>query len=131
MKSINWSEVLGWNADSLEDLRYLGYAYLKQGKFDAAQSFFEALVAINKENHYDLQTLGALYLEMGKNIEALSLIEQALKLDPNHAGSLLNRVKALFALGYRRQAVAQARVLENNSDKIIANQVAALLLAYT
>jgi tetratricopeptide (TPR) repeat protein len=131
MSSLKWSEIVGWDADALEDLRYLGYAYLKQGKFDIAQSFFEALVTFNQNAAYDLQTLGGLYLETGQNLQALSTIEQALKVEPNHAPTLLNRVKALFALGYRRQAIAQAKALVSHSDTAVANQASALLLAYT
>ncbi len=131
MSSLKWSEIVGWDSEALEDLRYLGYAYLKQGKFDIAQSFFEALVTFNQNDAYDLQTLGGLYLETGQNLQALSTIEQALKVEPSHAATLLNRVKALFALGYRRQAIAQAKALVSHSDAAIANQASALLLAYT
>lgn len=128
---MNWSEVLGLDAEGMEDLRYLGYAYLKQGKYDIACSFFEALLALEKNQAYDFQTLGALYLEVGKNLQALNTIEQALKLEPNHSETLLNRAKALFALGYRRQAMAQANALLTNPSLPIANQASALLLAYT
>ncbi len=131
MSSLKWSEIVGWDAEALEDLRYLGYAYLKQGKFDIAQSFFEALVTFNQNDAYDLQTLGGLYLETGQNLQALSTIEQALKVEPSHTLTLLNRVKALFALGYRRQAIAQAKALVSHSDATIANQASALLLSYT
>lgn len=131
MSSIKWSEIVGWDPEALEDLRYLGYAYLKQGKFTIAQSFFEALIAINTEHAYDLQTLGGLYLETGQNLQALSTIEQALKIEPNHFPTLLNRAKALFALGYRRQAIAQTKALALHSDAQIASQASALLLAFT
>jgi tetratricopeptide (TPR) repeat protein len=131
MSSLKWSEIVGWDTEALEDLRYLGFAYLKQGKFDIAQSFFEALVTFNQNDAYDLQTLGGLYLETGRNLQALSTIEQALKIEPNHPTTLLNRVKALFALGYRRQAIAQAKTLVGHSDVMIANQASALLLSYT
>ena len=131
MSSLKWSEIVGWDPEALEDLRYLGYAYLKQGKFDIAQSFFEALVTFNQNSAYDLQTLGGLYLETGQNLQALNTIEQALKVEPTHPATLLNRVKALFALGYRRQAIAQAKALVSHSDSAIANQASSLLLAYT
>ncbi len=131
MSSIKWSEIVGWNGDAIEDLRYLGYAYLKQGKFDVAQPFFEALITFDTRSAYDLQTLGGLYLETGHNFQALSTIEQALKIEPTNSVTLLNRAKALFALGYRRQAIAQAKALVSHSDSAIANQASALLLAYT
>ena len=131
MSSVQWSDILGWDGEALEDLRYLGYAYLKQGKYDIACSFFEALTTLNNQNAYDLQTLGGLYLETGKNLQALNTIEQALKIDPHHAETLINRAKALFALGYRRQALAQTNSLLKESNATIANQASALLLAYT
>lgn len=131
MSSIQWSDILGWDNDALEDLRYLGFAYLRQGKYEIARSFFEALTTLSGQNSYDLQTLGAVYLEVGKNLQALNTIEKALKLDPHHSETLINRAKALFALGYRRQALAQTNSLLKNENTQIANQASALLLAYT
>ncbi len=131
MSSQNWNNILGWNTEHLEDLRFLGFSYLKQGKYEVATPFFEALAILAPESAYDLQTLGALHLESGNNLKALNTIERALKLDPAHLATLLNRAKALFSLGYRRQAIAQTRALENASDPEIASQASALLLAYT
>lgn len=131
MSSVQWSDILGWDSEAIEDLRYLGYAYLKQGKFEIARSFFEALVTLGSKDSYDLQTLGGLYLEIGKNLQALNTIELALKLNPQQPETLLNRAKALFALGYRRQALAQANSLLKENNSAIANQASALLLAYT
>ncbi len=131
MSSVQWSDILGWDMDAIEDLRYLGYAYLRQGKYEIARSFFEVLITFSNQNAYDFQTLGAIYLEIGKNLQALNAIEQALKLEPHHAETLINRAKALFALGYRRQALAQANSLLKDENVPIANQASALLLAYT
>ena len=127
----NWNEILGWTSEQVDDLRLLGFSYLKQGKYDVAISIFEALILISQDSAYDLQTLGALYLETGNNLQALNTIEQALKVDPAHESTLLNRTKALFALGYRRQALAQAKSLELLSNQEIANQAKALLLAHS
>lgn len=131
MSSIEWSTVLGWDSDTLEDLRFLGFAYLKQGKYKIASSVFETLITVGSQDLYDLQTLGALYLETGKNLQALNTIEQALKLDPMHLETLLNRAKALFALGLRRQGAAQATALLETTDETVKNHASALLLAYT
>src|SRR5260221_12674088 len=98
MSDINWLEVLDWGQDELEDLRFVGYSYLKQGKYDIALTFFEALTVLNPRNVYDLQTLGALYLQIGNNLMALNFIERSLKIDPNHLPTKLNRAKALFSL---------------------------------
>ncbi len=113
MSQIEWLSILGWNQDELEDLRFVGYSYIKQGKYDIATTFFEALVILAPESIYDLQTLGALYLQKGNNLMALNYIEKAIKLDPTHLPTLLNRTKALFALGYKRQALSQAAPWRN------------------
>lgn len=130
MSDVNWLEVLDWGNEELEDLRFVGYSYLKQGKYDIALTFFEALAVLNPENSYDLQTLGALYLQLGNNLLALNYIERSLKLEPDHLSTLLNRAKVLFALGYRRQALAQAQSLQKSEDTNIADQATALLLAH-
>jgi tetratricopeptide (TPR) repeat protein len=130
MSQIEWLSILGWNKEELEDLRFVGYSYIKQGKYDIATTFFEALVILAPESTYDLQTLGALYLQKGNNLMALNYIEKAIKLDPAHLPTLLNRTKALFALGYKRQALSQARALEKCAQEQIAGQAQALILAY-
>ncbi len=128
---MDWKEVLGWKEDSLEDLKFVGYSYLKQGKFDIAITVYEALIILQPENSYHLQTLGALYLETGNSLIALNTIEKALRLDPTHDATLLNRTKALFALGFKRQALAQAKELEAHPNLAIAGQASALVLAYS
>jgi tetratricopeptide (TPR) repeat protein len=129
MSQADWLSILGWNKEELEDLRFVGYSYIKQGKYDVAITFFEALAILSPESTYDLQTLGALYLQKGNNLMALNYIEKAIKLDSAHLPTLLNRTKALFALGYKRQALAQARILEKSADELIANQSQALIMA--
>ncbi len=131
MSEIDWLSILGWNTEELEDLRFVGYSYIKQGKYDIAITFFEALVILAPDSVYDLQTLGALYLQQGNNLMALNYIEKALKFDAAHLPTLLNRTKALFALGYKRQALAQARALETVPQEQIAGQAQALILAYS
>jgi tetratricopeptide (TPR) repeat protein len=128
---MNWLEILGWSQEELEDLRFVGYSYIKQGRYEIASTFFEALAVLAPQNAYDLQTLGALYLQTGNNILALNYLERALRLDPSHLPTLLNRTKALFALGYRKQALTQARQLEKAGDPDIAGQASALLLAHS
>jgi len=130
MSDVNWLEILDWGGDELEDLRFVGYSYLKQGKYDIALSFFEALAVLNPENSYDLQTLGALHLQLNNNLMALNYIERSLKIDPDHLPTRLNRAKALFALGYKKQALREAEELEKCEDKSIADQASALLMAY-
>ncbi|MFI5334140.1 MAG: tetratricopeptide repeat protein [Chlamydiales bacterium] len=131
MSHVNWLEILGWHEQELDDLRFVGYSYIKQGNYDLALTFFEALTVLSTQHAYDLQTLGALYLQKNNNLMALSTIERALKLDPHHFPTLLNRVKALIALGYKRQAITAAKNLQKCPVASIANQASALILAYT
>jgi len=130
VSQINWIELLGWGGDQIEDIRFAGYSFLKQGHYDHALKFFEVLAILSQEDTYDLQTLGALYLQVGNNLSALNYLERALKLDRLHEPTLLNRAKALFLLGYKRQGLAQAKRLERSSDIHIADQARALTLAY-
>lgn len=130
MTQVNWLEILGWNADELEDLRFVGYSYIRQGHYAMALTFFEALVILSVDHVYDLQTLGALYLQTGNNLMALNYLEKAVKLDASHGLTLLNRSKALLALGYKKQGLMQAKILESHSERNISSQAHALAMAY-
>jgi tetratricopeptide (TPR) repeat protein len=131
MSYINWLEILGWKFEELEDIRFVGYAYIKQGRYDIAISFFEALVVLSKNDAYDLQTLGALYLEQGNPSAALNYLEKAVKTDPKHGPTLLNRAKALFSLGYKKQGLLQAKALETHPNLEISGPASALILAHS
>jgi tetratricopeptide (TPR) repeat protein len=131
MDNVKWLEVLGWQTEELEDLRFVGYSYIKQGLYDIAITFFEALSVLSPKSAYDLQTLGALYLQKGNNLMALNYLEKALKVDAEHEATLLNKTKALLALGYKKQGLLQARLLEKSKQTDIANQATALVMAYT
>lgn len=130
MNNDSWNTILGWGPEEMDDLRFVGYSYIKQGHYEIAKNFFEALVVLNPDHPYDLQTLGAIYLQTGNNLMALNYFEKALRIEPQHAPTLLNRTKALLALGYRKQGLMQAEQLERHKDASIASQATALLLSY-
>ncbi len=130
MASLNWLEILGWKEQQVDDIQYVGFSYIKEGKYDIALIIFEALCVLQPANPYHLQTLGALYLQMGNNPSALDYLERALKMNKDHAPTLLNRVKALFSLGYKKQALDQLQPLLKNSSPDISKQAQALQLAY-
>ncbi len=127
---MDWMSELGWQETQINDLRALALMYIKQGIYTKALTIFDALTILVPENAADLRTLGALHLQMGNGMQALDLLDRALKYDPAHLGTHLNRAKTLFMLGYRRQGLLQAKDLENASDLTIASQAKALLLAY-
>ncbi len=130
MSQVNWLEILGWNTEEINDLRFVAYAYIKQGVYDVALTFFEALLILSEPTAYDLQTLGALHLQLGNGLKALDFLDRSLKMEPAHLLTQLNRAKTLFMLGYKRQGFMQVVELEKSSDKEIASQAAALVLAY-
>ncbi len=129
VSQINWVETLGWGKEELNDLRYVAYSYIKQGIYDTALTFFHAITVLEPPTAYDLQTIGAIYLQMGNDLKALDHLDRALKLDPTHVLTQLNRAKALFSLGYKQQGIAQALSIEKQADKTLAEQAMALILA--
>lgn len=127
---MNWLEILGWGNEEIGDLRYVAYSYIKQGVYDVALTFFDALAVLTPPIAYDLQTIGALHLQLGNGLKALDFLDRALKMEPGHLFTQLNRAKALFMLGYKRQGLVQVLELEKCPDKEIASQASALVLAY-
>jgi tetratricopeptide (TPR) repeat protein len=130
MSNMNWLEILGWGEAEIADLRYVAYSYIRQGIYDVALTFFDALAVLSPPIAYDLQTIGALYLQLGNGLKALDFLDRALKMEPHHLLTQLNRAKALFMLGYKRQGLLQVLELEKKTDKEIASQASALVLAY-
>lgn len=127
---MDWLETLGWHDTQINDLRSLGYSYVKQGSYTTALTFFEALTILAPFNAYDLEVLGALHLQMGNGMKALETFDNVIKLEPASLEAKLNRAKALFMLGYRRQGLLQAMELAKSEDASIASQADALILAY-
>src|SRR3989344_4097088 len=120
MSEMKWLEILGWDQEEITDLRYVAYSYIKQGIYDVALTFFDALAVLTVPIAYDLQTIGALHLQLGNGLKALDFFDRALKLEPTHLLTQLNRAKALFMLGYKKQGLVQALELEKCPDKEIA-----------
>lgn len=130
MSKIDWLKTLSWSEEQLEDLRYIGFAYIRQGKYDIGIAFFEALNVLDSENAYDAQTLGALYLEIGNPAKALKYFDKALKIESDHAPTLLNMCKALFMLGRKAEGLKLAGILSNEQSMYVSNVAKALILAY-
>lgn len=131
MSKIDWCKALGWNQEHLDDLRLTGYAYLRQGKYDIAIPFFEALAVLDPESAYDAQTLGALYVQLGDKPKALKWLDRALKIDSDHGPTLLNLCKLLFMMGKKDEGLKLANILKNEKDLTIANVAKALIMAYS
>jgi tetratricopeptide (TPR) repeat protein len=132
MGSINWMDKLGWTEEQIEDLRYTGFSYIRQGKYDIALAFFEALEVLNPEDAYDAQTLGALYLQLNETNKALKCFDRALKLETtDHSATLLNLAKTFFSMGKMEEGLKLAQILKNEQNPAIANVAKALILAYS
>lgn len=130
MSKINWNKTLGWTEEDLDDIRFAAYSYIRQGKYDIAISFFDALIILEPDNAYNFQTLGALHLQMGNAAKALKYLDRALKLDADHTPTLLNLTKAFFMLGKRDEGLKLANILKDEPDPSVANIAKALILAY-
>ncbi len=130
MSKINWLKTLNWSEEQLDDLRYIGYAYIRQGKYDIGIAFFEALNVLVADSTYDAQTLGALYLEVGQPAKAIKLFDKALKLEGDHATTLLNMCKALFVMGRKEEGLKLANILKNEDSPQVSNVAKALIMAY-
>lgn len=131
MSSLDWSEILGWGPEKIEEMRLVAYSYIRQGHFEIAQTFFEALTVLDRTNPYDYKTLGAIFLQQNDPIRALQNLEKALHMDPNDPPTNINRVKALFMLGYREEGLRLAKeLLKTMKDKAITDDAEALILAY-
>jgi tetratricopeptide (TPR) repeat protein len=131
MSKIKWLEQLEWSDEHVEDLRYTGYAYIRQGKYDIALPFFEALTVLDPENAYDAQTLGALYLQLNQPKKALKYFDRALILDADHAPTLLNLAKTFFSMGRKEEGLRIAHILKNDPSIAISSVAKALILAYS
>ena len=62
MAIVNWRAILGWTDEQLEELRFTGFSFLREGHYNKALIFFEALVVIDPTSIYDNQTLGRFVL---------------------------------------------------------------------
>lgn len=131
MSKIDWCQALGWTNEQLEDLRFTAFAYIRQGKYDIALPIFEALCVLDPESAYDAQTLGAIYLQIGQPSKALKCFDRALKLDADHAPTLLNLAKAFFMLGKKQEGIRLANILKSEPSLAISNVAKALILAYS
>lgn len=131
MGRIDWKNKLGWTEAQLDEMRHAGYAYIRQGKYEIALPFFEALALMNPESSYDSQTLGALYLQLNMPAKALKPLDHALQLEADHSLTLLNVTKALFMLGKKEEGLKLAHILKKESSREISNVAKALILAYT
>jgi tetratricopeptide (TPR) repeat protein len=128
---VAWREVIGWSQDEIDELRAIGYSYLRQGQYKVAQTFFEALVVLDPANLFDLKTLGGLRDIAGDAPGAIDTFTQVLQHAPQDTFALLGLAKAELSAGKQTQAIERLRTLSTSSQKRIALDAQALILAYS
>ncbi len=131
MGKIDWKKEMEWGDEQVQELRIIGFAYIRQGKYDIALPFFEALHVLDPDSCYDAQTLGALYVQTNQPAKAVKILDQALKMEADHASTLINLTKALLMMGKKEEGIKLASLLARERDPQIANTAKALLLAYS
>jgi predicted Zn-dependent protease len=131
MLQAKWNQILGWSPDLIHALRCDGYSFFKEGKYEQARLYFEALATLQPGELYDLRTLGSIYLYLGEAQKALTALNHALYEQTNHYPTLLNRTKALLLLGRRAEGLQAAENLKRCPIKEIADDASALIIAYS
>ncbi|NIM12522.1 MAG: tetratricopeptide repeat protein [Candidatus Aminicenantes bacterium] len=93
---------LKWNRNlpryrKIEIYNNIGVFHWKNREFDRAIQYFKKALDLNPQHVHSLANLGANYIETGKYIEALTVLELALKLNPNfaYAGPMKSRLQWL------------------------------------
>ena len=127
----DWKKALELTDDHTEEMRQLAYAYVRQGKYDTALPFFEALTLLEPDSVYDIQTLGALYVQLNQPRKAIKCCDRALQIDGDHSPTLLNMAKAFFMDGQLQEGMRLARILQKDKDPYVAGNAAALLMCYS
>lgn len=131
MSKIDWLKKLNWDEEHVEDLKYTGYSYIRQGKYDIAMAFFSALIILEPSDPYNLQSMGAIYMQLNQPAEAMKYLERALKLEGKHGPTLLNLAKAFFMLGNKEEGLRIAHLLKKDKDSSLSNIAKALIMAYS
>lgn len=135
MAKVDWVKRLGWDFNQLEDIRFVGYHYIRQGQYGVAKAFFEALVALcadqplQQQLAYDYETLGSIYLELGDSARALRYLERAGRMQPENGRILLNKAKTFIALSRPFEGLEIAYQLMARKDPILRDRAHALILS--
>lgn len=136
MERINWQTILNLNEDQVSDLRLVAYHYIRQGKYDIARAFLEALAifqsqrSLDEQDPYDFQALGGLYLQLGDHERALRYLDRALRLSSDHIPTQLNRAKVLFILRRFDEAMVAADELRTCPEPSVSDAAEALQISH-
>jgi tetratricopeptide (TPR) repeat protein len=131
MAKRDWRTILGWTDVHIQEIRHTAFSYVRQGKYEIALPFFEALVVVDPQSVYDLQMLGAIYVQVGQPEKAIKYLNKALQSEADHSPTLLNLTKAFFMAKRTDDGLRLARLLQNDKDPYIAGNASALLMCYS
>lgn len=126
----HWSELLGWDEEKIEEIRFFGFSLLREGKYERARLIFEVLLILDKDSILDRQNLGALYLQMNENQKAVEQFNKVLEKLPEDEQTLLNKAKALFMLHQNQAAIEIVQKLSKSTNVTIANDADALMMVH-
>ncbi len=79
----------------------------QKGQWSQALGLYEAVLALDANNHSAWQLLGVLYAQTGQAERAISCMERSLLIEPAQAGVLVNLGNALRSSGRPLQALAR------------------------
>ena len=130
MEKIDWKEILGWQEDQIEEMKFFGFSYLRQGKYDIALKIFQALNILVPQDPYVLKTLGALLVTTQSPEKALDYLYKAEEMDPTDPQVKLNIAQSLLDLGQKEDALEKIKKLTSNKNKKIAGKAKALLMGW-
>ncbi|MBV9550735.1 MAG: tetratricopeptide repeat protein, partial [Alphaproteobacteria bacterium] len=80
----------GQSPANVKHLFHRAVGFFQQGNTAEAEQLCLQMLAGVPSNFQAMQLLGAIRTQQGRNTEALALLEDALKINPNATGALLN-----------------------------------------
>jgi tetratricopeptide (TPR) repeat protein len=96
--------------DTVRALFQTGAEYEKMGNFDKAVEAFELLLTIDPDHDGALNFLGYMLADKGVRLnDALTMIQKAVKADPENGAYLDSYAWVLYKLGRYSEALAQIR----------------------
>ena len=119
---------LGCHPEQIQEIRCLGYNYIRQGLYKEAKLLFRLLITIDPNSEYDQKTLGAIYLAIGSPIEALHHLKIAYAINTDDPRLSLNLAQSMLALGMNQQAKTILNILYSMRGEC-ADQAEALLFS--
>ena len=114
--------VIAEGGDTVRALFQVGAEYEKLKDYPKSIESFELLLSINPDHHPTLNYLGYMLAERGERLpEALTMIERALKAEPDNGAYLDSYAWVLYKTGRYQEALIQIQkaVIATNNDPVV------------